>query len=97
MTKQSEDRIYKLESRMSVLDGKVDGVDGKLDIVLSKINGFFESGINLKNLEKEYEKTCLKNEYEHKNFISKVGFYTVSTILGIIIIGITILQFVLGR
>ena len=95
--KKDSDRIYNLESRMSSIETKVDSIDEKLDAVLSKINGFFESGINLKNLEKEYEKNCIKNDMEHKNFISKVGFYTVSTILGIVVIGITILNFILGR
>lgn len=92
---KEETRINKIEIRMVSMENKFDSMDEKLDIVLSKVNGFFESGINLRNLEKEYEKSCIKNDVEHNNFISKVGFYTVSSILGIIIIGITIMQFVL--
>ncbi len=97
MTKEDSKRINTLENRMSSLEPKVDNIDEKLDTVLSKLNGFFESGINLKNLEKDYEKFCIKNNSEHEHFISKVGFYTVSSILGIIIVSITIMQFIIGR
>ena len=86
------DRIRNLESRMSSIEGKVDNIDEKLDTVLAKLNGFVESSIDLKHLEKEYEKFYIKNELEHKNFMSKVGVITASTLLGILFVAGSILQ-----
>ncbi len=105
---ENNDKVYDLEIRTTSMEIKFENIDKKLDTVLGKLNGFFESGINLKNLEKEFEKMCLRNETEHKsfvdsnfaehkNFTSKVGFTTASVILGIIIVAIGILNYFLGR
>ena len=95
--KKDDDKMHTLENRTTIIEQKVNSIDEKLDTILNKINGFVESAIDLRYLQREYEKSCIKNDMDHKNFISKVGFYTVSTILGIIVVGIAILNFALGR
>ncbi len=66
--KKESDSIYNLGSRMSSMEVKVSNIDEKVDIVISKIDIFFESSINLKNLEKEFEKQCLRNDLQYQSF-----------------------------
>jgi len=89
MTKDEKDRIL-------VLETKFDSMDRKLDTVINKIETYNEACLKINNLEKGFEKHSTDNINEHKSFINKNAFITASTLLGVLLIVFTIVQWIRG-
>ncbi len=81
------------DERLAVVETKIDNIIEDIADIKKSLSTVGAPHIELMQMKDELKET----KENQKNFISKVGFYTVSALLGIIIIGITILQFYMGR
>ena len=83
--------------KLAVHENEIKHMNLKLDSISNKLEAYNATVIKAMILDTDLCQFKKVNDDQHKNFISKAGFYTISTILGVIIVAITILQFVLGR